>query len=393
MRNFVVSNHKQMDHATTILICILVLCACMILYKLLNKAENKLKNKQVEQTQAQFSPEQLKFLQTVGGAYKRNEVKSRKELLEECGIPHEIAYGNDYSLVEENIPFIKNQNDHDVFTTYLNTVAKRHDLTYRPIIPLSGETLGVNLHKTEKGIYQAIYGVVLYQEKTTVTNIAYNGCVWRSGPLRAGNLSVISNEITRFSPVDAGKIFITNERIIFIGKQKNVTKQIKIDEIISFNLYQDGILVNIPNKKPLLFKFSENKDFGIFEISDQLNQFIITMNRMMAGDYDQDLLAPNQSPKASAVNDIAKALVAKNYSEDLLKIIPEAKVGNTFSTSSIQRKYEMGYNRAGRLTDQLECLYFITPAENGKREWLVDGNDTEMLLRLIDAADPYPAMN
>lgn len=382
-----------MDHLTVILICIVVLCVCMILYKLVSKAENKLKSKQAEQAQAQFTPEQLKFLQTVGGAYKRNEVKSRNDLLEECGIPHDVVYGRDYSLIEAAIPFIKNTNDHNVFTTYLNTVAKRHDLTYRQIIPLSGETLGVNLHKSEHGIYQAIYGVVLYQEKTTVTNIAYSGCVWRSGPLRSGNLSVISNEITRFSPVDAGKIFITNERIIFIGKQKNVTKQIKIDEILSFNLYQDGILVNIPNKKPLLFKFLENKDFEIFEISDQLNQFIITMSRMMAGNYEQDLLAPNHFPKASASDDIASALVAKNYSEELVKIISEAKVGGPFSISSIQRKFEMGYSRAGRLADQLECLYFISPAENGKREWLIDSDDTEMLLRLIDAAEPYPTLN
>lgn len=378
-----------MDRLTIILICIIVFCLCMALYKVVDKADKKLKKKVVQQqVEAKFSPEQLKFLRTVGSAYNKNEVKSRMELLEECGIAHDVVYSHNSALIEEHIPFIKNQDDYNVFTTYLSTVAKRHDLAFRPIIPLSGATLGVNLHKNE-GIYQAIYGVVLYQEKTTVTNIAYNGCVWRSGPLRAGNLSVISNEITRFAPMDAGKIFITNERIIFIGKQKNVTKQIKIDDVLSYNLYQDGILVNIPNKKPLLFKFQEIKDFEIYEISDQLNQFILTMNRMMAGNYNEDLIAPTTEVDAPVSKNIEEALLAKNYATDIIKILDYAKKGEPFRTSDVQRKLEVGYNRAGLLTDQLEVLKFITPFQNGKREWLVSASDTDILLKLIDAASPY----
>lgn len=42
------------------------------------------------------------------------------------------------------------------------------------------------------------------------------------------------------------------------------------------------------------------------------------------------------------------------------------------STSSLQRRYSIGYNRAGRLMDQLEAAGIVGPASGGKpREVLV----------------------
>ena len=55
--------------------------------------------------------------------------------------------------------------------------------------------------------------------------------------------------------------------------------------------------------------------------------------------------------------------------------------GNTASTSNIQRKYSIGYNRAGKIMDQLEAAGIVGPAQGGKpRSVLVDPTQLEMIL-------------
>ena len=54
--------------------------------------------------------------------------------------------------------------------------------------------------------------------------------------------------------------------------------------------------------------------------------------------------------------------------------------GNTASTSSLQRRYEIGYNRAGRLMDQMEQAGIVGPAQGSKpRAVLVSPMDIEQL--------------
>ena len=46
---------------------------------------------------------------------------------------------------------------------------------------------------------------------------------------------------------------------------------------------------------------------------------------------------------------------------------------DTASTSSLQRRYQIGYNRAGRIMDQLEAAGIVGPSQGGKpRRVLVD---------------------
>lgn len=55
--------------------------------------------------------------------------------------------------------------------------------------------------------------------------------------------------------------------------------------------------------------------------------------------------------------------------------------GNTASTSNIQRKYSIGYNRAGKIMDQLEAAGIVGPAQGGKpRTVLIDPTQLEMML-------------
>lgn len=58
--------------------------------------------------------------------------------------------------------------------------------------------------------------------------------------------------------------------------------------------------------------------------------------------------------------------------------------GNTASTSNIQRKYSIGYNRAGKIMDQLEAAGIVGPAQGGKpRNVLVDPTQLEMILESL----------
>lgn len=54
---------------------------------------------------------------------------------------------------------------------------------------------------------------------------------------------------------------------------------------------------------------------------------------------------------------------------------------NTASTSSIQRRYSIGYNRAGKIMDQLEAAGIVGPSQGGKpRQVLVDPITLESIL-------------
>ena len=51
------------------------------------------------------------------------------------------------------------------------------------------------------------------------------------------------------------------------------------------------------------------------------------------------------------------------------------------STSMIQRKFKLGYNRAGRIMDQLEASGIVGPARGSKpREVIMDSMSLEQFL-------------
>lgn len=65
--------------------------------------------------------------------------------------------------------------------------------------------------------------------------------------------------------------------------------------------------------------------------------------------------------------------------EEAARIIVQS---NTASTSSLQRRYGIGYNRAGRIMDQMEAAGIVGPSQGGKpRRVLVDEVQLESLLQ------------
>lgn len=378
-----------MDTTAIILIAFFVFCVFMIIYKLSHKEDdkqgNKISQKEIEQAEAQFSPEQLKFLKTAGFLFNHNMIMPLCQIYEKCGMPHDIAYSKDRNKIKENIPFEEGSDGYNVFQTYALAVNKRDVLKISPLNEHPNDVLNLNLHNNEK-IYHVIHGVVLHQEKTTVTNFAYSGVKWTSGPLRAGTLSVIANESTHFAPMDIGHLVFTNERLIFVGKQKNVTKQIKLSDILYNNLYQDGVMVHIPNRKPLLFKFPDNKDFEIFEITDGINEFTIVFDRIIRGDYLDAKYSESADDETEQNIKIKELLIAKHYEPLIADALHLLKAGEEVSTSMIQRELQIGYARAGKMLDEMEILKFVSPPKGYRRLCLIDGQDIEAVKHLVEVA-------
>ena len=61
--------------------------------------------------------------------------------------------------------------------------------------------------------------------------------------------------------------------------------------------------------------------------------------------------------------------------EDAAKLIVSAQKG---STSLIQRRMKLGYNRAGRLMDQLESAGIVGPSQGSKPREVLYKTDAEL---------------
>ncbi len=67
------------------------------------------------------------------------------------------------------------------------------------------------------------------------------------------------------------------------------------------------------------------------------------------------------------------------------EVARQVVMSGTASTSAVQRRYEIGYNRAGRIMDQLEFYGIVGPATGGKpRNVLVDASTLEGILASLN---------
>ena len=93
--------------------------------------------------------------------------------------------------------------------------------------------------------------------------------------------------------------------------------------------------------------------------------------------FDHAYLLPDPPSEASEIP--AGSLIDRDVLfEEIARVVVQ---GNTASTSNIQRKYSIGFNRAGKIMDQLEAAGIVGPAQGGKpRAVLVDPTQLEMIL-------------
>ena len=325
-----------------ILICFIIFCFIMAMVKASGNS-----NKSTPTTvKSNFTEEQTHWLKTLGSLFFQNKALTIQQAYEACKMPNTGTSASENKDEKEfSIPFEKGTDGYNVVTSYAFALSRRYDLLYQPINICSLP----NDINTKNGeiILNRIYGVTLYLEKTSSVSIAHSGLRWQNGPLRTGFINAIGNEITRFSPTDIGTIYVTNKRIVFVGKQKFVTKDVNIDNIIYVNLYQDGVMINQANRKPLLFKFDNKDDLEIYEKADGMNLFMISLQRAQAGDYMENKETQKMNSTVSSNSEDKDSLF-----NEALDFINSTDMPKT--ASSIQRHFSIGYERAYKILEQLK---------------------------------------
>ncbi len=243
----------------------------------------------VQESKGYFYGTAQDWINTAASLYQNNSSVRILDIYVACGMPKDIAYSKDAALIDDRKPFLKGSADSNLFNSYAYTVDRRYGLRYLPLMEVDKMRYGLNLPDDEI-IYHRINVVTLHEEKRTRLNLTYSGVRWSYGVLRAGSYNVVGSDAINFSPTDIGRLFLTNKRILFIGAQRNVTKAIKIDAIIYYNLYKNGVIIHQANRKAILFEFDQTADVEIYDQPDGINEFVSVITRII--DHTEALSLP-----------------------------------------------------------------------------------------------------
>ncbi len=94
--------------------------------------------------------------------------------------------------------------------------------------------------------------------------------------------------------------------------------------------------------------------------------------------YEHAYYLPEYSPESNDLISSGSITDRDTLFEEAARFIVTSQ---TASTSSLQRRYSIGYNRAGKIMDQMESAGIVGPAQGGKpRQVLVDSIQVEQLL-------------
>ena len=124
-----------------------------------------------------------------------------------------------------------------------------------------GGAKGLQLHPKEECLFSEINCAVYTIQKLN-KQISYGGFRTNINGYRTGTFSVSANDIEGFRIYLQGKVFVTNQRIVIIGNNKN--KVIPLGKILSYAPYEkNGILINVENGSSVILDMLTN---GTFEV-------------------------------------------------------------------------------------------------------------------------------
>lgn len=150
----------------------------------------------------------------------------------------------------------------------------------------------LNIKDNEELLYKVSNIVQLYEEKERVKSITYSGYStnFRSGALRykMGNLTPIPHRESYWSSFDGCRLFMLRNKMIFVGSIKKKNKVIKYDDILTGELFSNGIILSLANSKKILIDFPEYKDAIVKR--DDRNIFTRVLQRVLENTVDQNLL-------------------------------------------------------------------------------------------------------
>lgn len=153
-------------------------------------------------------------------------------------------------LVEDHfenlIESIINEHDKDILEAMHTALSIRsHDLFLT-----NGK--GLLLNPKETCYFRGVNSMV-HTIQTILKDISYSGFRYGTGMLRAGNMFVSRNDITGWKEYGRGTMYVTNQRVILIGKD-NKTKNIPLGNIANYSLFENnGIIFTLKNGNPVIF--------------------------------------------------------------------------------------------------------------------------------------------
>ena len=126
----------------------------------------------------------------------------------------------------------------------------------------------------------------------------------------------------------------------------------------------------------------EDETGGLEEIASSLQRLIELMREKVGEVEGNAIQAPYRTQAVILAEQKKKLLKDRDpLFEEVSRFVTTQSIA---STSSIQRRYGIGYNRAGRIMDELEAAGIIGPSQGGKpRHVLVDVISLEKILQMI----------
>jgi hypothetical protein len=225
-------------------------------------------------------------------------VKNLNSLYEDIGI------GSFSSMADETNQYKAFQMISDL-DLYLSI---RYYNQYFAITPISPEEAmnkyQINLQSNEVLLHHS-YSVDWYEERTVGRSVSYGGYSYHKGGYNIGSYRTSSTAINQFVAIDRGDFYITNKRIILVGKQNHQTKTVPINNIINLELYQDGVLIGKPNGKKPLIVVPEYLNQAIPRNS--FHEIIRVLDRVMQGNWDVDLIQRKGLKQSAQVAELPSA--------------------------------------------------------------------------------------
>jgi hypothetical protein len=343
----------------TLSICvIIVIIARLTKSQQVNVTNNEEKSIALSQVKIDKNDKEGQLVLKIQKMFNENVSLALLEIYVKLGMPEDIAYSKNKELIDEYLDLKKNIVYKELFDSYCWAIKERYNLQNQAIVPIDHNQYNLNLNNNET-LYYRINLTSLYEEKVTRRNITYSGVRWNNNMMRAGTLSLVSQEIKNFVIQDNGRLYITDKRLIFIGKQKNVTKTISLSSIITYYLYQDGILILQGNKNGILLKFEEFNDFMILQ--DGINEFTTVVSRILSENHNVNLLnSETIENKDSKIIFENVEINKQTFDEQFIEVANFVVINKEVSPALIQRKFLIGYNRAERLINELERLNIVS---------------------------------
>lgn len=258
------------------------------------RAKNELKFNQVISNEK--NEKSREFLTKAKELFENGESLDFLDVHVKVGVPEEIVYSKDAKLIESYMGFENEQAKH-LFTTYCFSLSKRYELKHKKLKIVDDVFNRYKLVLNDSEVlYERLSNVYCSQEKVVRRNITYSGVRWGNGLLRMGSLSYSVNDTKTFVIQDFGNLYVTNKRIIFVGKEKKFTENLTINSITDFYLYKDSILLCRNNNKNIMFiesqidNHSQPDDDYYFDLNDFPIQFISIIERIANNTENQEVI-------------------------------------------------------------------------------------------------------